>query len=569
MNRDLSRPVFIASIALVLSAAFFFRAVWLRADPPTRAIVGVVWHDEGPWVHNARNRALWGVWRTDNWNPVYLTPVFTALEYTVFRVVGVGTWQARVVPAASGLMAIAFLAAGLSASVNRRTALLGGALLSVNYVFVMWNRAALMESTMTSLIVASWGLYAMSERRPTWGVLAGVAAILAFFTKASAAFFVGAIVGEALLALALDRRSRAAIWTLTGVAVAAVIIGVLFVVPHWSDFRFYNWQMSVVRKPDYSLRAFVDRASWLPLVHDFFMWMWPVLVAAAIEICGIVGWWKQAKPANRLLVLWVLVGLVELVVHDSGNERRYVMFIPALIALGAMWLARTGSSRRPADSAIQATRWPLLVLVPFLGYLVAGSLLRLFFLDDVHAGHLHRVVLLSAAAAVVLGGVCILRWQAVSRWLDGRRPPRLVVAAAIVVTIGTDLGHFAGWAQHRSDLNYRASVEVGRLLPPGTLVQGKLANGLALENRIRPVFIGHGFGNYDDRLQRDDVRYILTYVSPSVGYESQEGSGMIQEILDQYPGRRLVAVLPVDETGGPDRAELIEKIPGSAPSARD
>jgi 4-amino-4-deoxy-L-arabinose transferase-like glycosyltransferase len=569
MNRDVTRPIFIASVALMLSAGLFLRAVWLRSDPPTRAVVGVVWHDEGPWVHNARNRALWGVWRTDNWNPVYLTPVFTALEYGVFSVVGVGTWQARVVPIASGIAAIALLIAGLNASANRRTALLGGALLSINYVFVMWNRAALMESTMTSLLVASWAAYAIAGQRAGWGFLAGIAAVLAFFTKASAAFFVGAIVAEALIALALDRQSRAAIWMLVGLAAAASIIGVLFVVPHWAEFRFYNWQMSVVRKPDYSVRALLDRASWLPLVHDFFMWMWPVLVAAAIEICGVVMWWREAKPAERLLVLWVVVGLLELVVHDSGNERRYVMFIPAIIALGATWLARPRASRRTADSAAQFTRWPLSLLMAVLGYLVAGSALRGAFLEDVHAGHLHRVVLLSAALAGAIAVIGLLRWRVVARWVDGRRPSGLVVAAAIVVTIGTDLGHFAGWAHDRRDLNYRASVEVGRLLPPGTLVQGKLANGLALENRIRPVFIGHGFGNYDDRLQRDDVRYILTYVSPSVGYESQEGSGMIQEILNQYPGRRLVAVLPVDETGGPDRAGLIEKNPGSAPSARD
>ena len=61
------------------------------------------------------------------------------------------------------------------------------------------------------------------------------------------------------------------------------------------------------------------------------------------------------------------------------------------------------------------------------------------------------------------------------------------------------------------------------MLPPGTLVHGKLANGLALENRIRPIFVGRGFGNYDDRKTRDDVRYILTYVAPSLGYESQAG----------------------------------------------
>ncbi len=86
--------------------------------------------------------------------------------------------------------------------------------------------------------------------------------------------------------------------------------------------------------------------------------------------------------------------------------------------------------------------------------------------------------------------------------------------------------------------NYQASVALGRLLPPGTLVQGKLANGLALENRIRPVFIGRGFGNYDDRFERDDVRYILTYDLPCDRIRKPAESGLIQDILDRYPNHR-------------------------------
>ena len=142
------------------------RLAWLTADPPTQPGIGVVWHDEGAWVHNARNRVLWGEWRTDAWNPVFVAPVFTALEYGAFRAFGVGTWQARTVPVVSGLAAILFLAAGLAAVGGRLAALTGGTLLAANYVFVMWNRAALMESTMTAFIVASWAAYAMAPRRP-------------------------------------------------------------------------------------------------------------------------------------------------------------------------------------------------------------------------------------------------------------------------------------------------------------------------------------------------------------------------------------------------------------------
>ncbi len=79
----MSRPRFALAVLAILVTAVTVRTLWLRADPPTTS-VGIVWHDEGAWTHNARNLALWGELRTDNWNPVYIAPVFTALEYGSF-----------------------------------------------------------------------------------------------------------------------------------------------------------------------------------------------------------------------------------------------------------------------------------------------------------------------------------------------------------------------------------------------------------------------------------------------------------------------------------------------------
>ena len=146
------------------------------------------------------------------------------------------------------------------------------------------------------------------------------------------------------------------------------------------------------------------------------------------------------------------------------------------------------------------------------------------------------------------------------------RRPANIVPAIVALSIAWNGFEYTRWALHRAEFNYRASVAIGERLSPGTLVQGKLANGLALENRIRPLFVGNGFGNYADRLRRDDARYILTYDLPQVGYESSEGSGLIPEILDHYPDRRTVAAFEVDETPGPDRAVLIDKHPDRSPS---
>ena len=117
----------------------------------------------------------------------------------------------------------------------------------------------------------------------------------------------------------------------------------------------------------------------------------------------------------------------------------------------------------------------------------------------------------------------------------------------------------------RSYKNVAASVELGMRLPPDTLVHGKLANGLALENRIRPVFVGRNFGNYADRKQRDDVRYILTYVAPCVGYEGP----VIADVLAAYPDHSIVMTFDVSETScGHDRAALIDKFGGRQPGRR-
>ena len=73
----------------VLALAVMLRGLFPAADPPWRSPVGAVWHDEGAWVHNARNKALFGQWRLDEWNPVFIAPVFTSLEYLSFSAFGV------------------------------------------------------------------------------------------------------------------------------------------------------------------------------------------------------------------------------------------------------------------------------------------------------------------------------------------------------------------------------------------------------------------------------------------------------------------------------------------------
>jgi hypothetical protein len=230
------------------------------------------------------------------------------------------------------------------------------------------------------------------------------------------------------------------------------------------------------------------------------------------------------------------------------------MLVPALVALAAWLAAGRGDSERdgPAEAA---PRWLIAPFVLFAAYLVCGSAIRLVDLDAIYAHDLKWTVRTSAVFAVALGGVVLWRWRALARAVHTLPQRSLWLGTMMAVAIGLDGWHYAGWARTRTDLNYRASIEVGRLVSAGTLVHGKLANGLSLENRIRPVFVGRGFGNYADRLDRSDIRYLLTYIKPGVGYEGP----VIVDVLEHLADERIIATFPVQETAGDDVAALIDK----------
>src|SRR4029450_6237332 len=174
----LSRDSFRSMLLLILGLSAVMRALYPAADPPWNPSVGIVWHDEGPWVHNARNKAMFGQWSTDQWNPVYIAPVFTGLEYVAFRSLGVGVRQARVMPEVCGLLSVWLLALGVARLGGRRAGLIAAALLGTNYFYVMWNRAALMEGPMVAFMVASWYCYVRADERRQLGFAAGAFALL-------------------------------------------------------------------------------------------------------------------------------------------------------------------------------------------------------------------------------------------------------------------------------------------------------------------------------------------------------------------------------------------------------
>ena len=577
-REDIDDRTYRLCLFVIAAVAILLRGLFPLADPPWQIPVGVVWHDEGAWTHNARNMALFGTWETDRWNPMYLAPVFNALEYASFRLFGVGLWQARLVSEALGFASVLLVAGAVRHAAGRTAGAMAGALTATNFVWVMWNRAALLETTMVVPMTAALYAYARADRAAgsraaAWGALTAALAVAAFFAKAAAAFFPVAIFLVAAGALWDARRSRgrdgntpaalnAHTGVIVGLAVSAAVAAAVFVIPHWTEFKFYNWQMSVTRKPSYTLEAFIDRASWLPVVHDFFTRQWMLLLLALGALFSALARWRQATVVERLAAAWILVGCAELVVHDVGNERRFVFLVPPLVALAAVVLGRDRRLLAPETAAVGMRRLVVASpLVLYAMYVLAGSIARVGFEGRISPG-----VRLGALAAVLMAGALFATWPRPARAMARGRWPRRASVALLAIIMAGDVAGFVQWAAGRTSYNYEAMRAVAEWLPPGTLVHGKLANGLGLESRIKPVFVGRGFGNYDDRLEREDIRYILTYTRPYLGYEGR----VIQDVLRASRWRIVRTFRVAETTTGGDEAALIEKLPrGSGAAARE
>jgi hypothetical protein len=232
------------------------------------------------------------------------------------------------------------------------------------------------------------------------------------------------------------------------------------------------------------------------------------------------------------------------------------MLVPALIALAAFAIAR----ERDDEPAVNQFPWLLAPLLLWISYIAAGSLIRIADRDAIFNNQLQWSVRSAAIIAVVVSVLLLARRPlrrkvlALPRW-----SPRAAIAF-VALMAAIDLAQYSHWAMTRTYLNHGASIALRDWLPDGTLVHGKLANGLSLENRIRPVFVGREFGNYADRLTRTDVRYLLTYTEPRLGYEGP----VILDVLEHLPDEKILATFPVQETPLVDTAALVDKFPQAA-----
>lgn len=195
------------------------RIIYLEADSSIFLDSGQV-GDEGYWLYNARNLAIFGKLAEDDfYHDLVAAPLFTLFSYISFSAVGVGFWQARLVSALSGFYCVtaAFL---IAKEINHKAAFFTALILGFNSLLLFQNRLAVPESQ--SIFFVTLSVLLWIRKSP---FLSGLSVTLALFAKTTAFLFLPSYLLIALYDLLSKRISlRDFLKSFAGLGISSFVI---------------------------------------------------------------------------------------------------------------------------------------------------------------------------------------------------------------------------------------------------------------------------------------------------------------------------------------------------------
>jgi hypothetical protein len=165
------------------------RFLFLDADPYYYEWAGYI-TDEGRWVENARNLALFGE-LFDQYIPLhfYLGPLFQLANYVVFALGGVSLVTSRIFTALCGSAILVFFWGFLRRAATREAILLGLALLAFQADLVVLSRVAVPEMVIMFLQLLIYIIVTSNGSSPRRMLLAGLLLFVAMGMKLTMAPF--------------------------------------------------------------------------------------------------------------------------------------------------------------------------------------------------------------------------------------------------------------------------------------------------------------------------------------------------------------------------------------------
>ncbi len=485
-----------AVFALVLLLGFVPRMVHLSADPPVAISPNSCgdYGDPASYAANARNLALFGHARVDDFNPMYGSPVGHLATLMIFRAIGPGQWQLNLQPVLFSvfLFGVLFFFARTYFPGERALFFL---LLALNYPLIIYGRIANQAMPMTLFAVLGLFFFLKAWEKPAWFFPSALALGLSFMAKGKIVYFLLLVLPLAGLILLILRKEAGALY-LNGKRLAYFGGGALAVFLPWlffvyfpardflRDFGGINAAAMFPRSPTNLIQNWLLKPSFtfystnrlLSLIL-FLYFLWLIL-----RIFNKRG----GRPVSALetaCALWFVIGVGGNSVIAYRPTRHYIELTVPLVILASLFLKRLLAGIR---AEFEPGRRPLFYAVLFvLLWVTINSFTPVLFGELEIIQHPYRSLLILtglSAAALAAAAVLIERVLAGKALSISRRVAVPVVAVALCVYAFQNLHDYSGWIRNATYGLKLISRDFGKAFP-GSVFCGLEAPAVSMENR--------------------------------------------------------------------------------------
>ncbi len=547
-------PVLLALIVLI---GLGLRASDLRADPPPYLSWSFApYSDEAHNAYTARNLALYGALKVDDYVPFVVYPLVNVLLALVFKLFGVGFVQLKLVSLLAGVLAILVMYLLVKEESGPVAGLLAAFGIAVCYPLVMYSRLGLVESVQILFLLATGLFFVRGLKRPRQMAISGLfAAGAALFVKVSGVFVLPAVALVFLwqfIEARLHKEScrqlgRAVGWWCFGAGVVFVLWLLVVFFPHRADYIKYVVRHSFESPTGHprnivgyllntfsvggpyqvgatSLKVFFDT-----LKNRIGFWLFPkALFVVLLGFVFLPGFARKRLAGMRYLFAWFVIGALMLGYMNYHPPRYEIMLLIPLIGAFALMLTRlleSGTLVPQVKRSFLKSGFYCLWLWPVVLHLATYTS---GFWGLVRPTSGESLLALTFGISLGLAGLGHFVLRLLKRGIDLRSIPAraVLVIVVLVLVLRLDLVQYFGWFNNRRYDIVSCSRKLDADLPDDAVLAGSWAPALLVESRKRALFVSEQWSvNVFDPVGRYGVTHLISL-----------GDGDVKLFERMYPG---------------------------------
>jgi len=516
-EKKIEIPIRLETIAFIMLVSFslILRLHQLSADPPIGLSASHgVFTDPSQYVSFARNLSLWGTF-----NPLedyrlifFLKSAMTLMSLIIFKIAGVGFWQANLAGLVFSFATIILMYFGLRKAAGSLAALVFLIFISCDYNQIFFGRLPFLENSMNFFAVLAFVILVYARRVYAYVIAGVMLAAGIFFGKLIGMIYLFPFACYAAWDICYEHRAQ---WKRTLFRYGLMAVGFLAIMIFWYFFSYRPATASVsgyVQEQALGLYGTPEAFQYADMFiykflsfgaksHLFTRMPVPALLAWGMLLifffrAGFKDSWKNKffglTPGIIFLIAFVIAAYGALMIWNYRPLRYQTMLIYPVCALAGVFISglvhnmQTGLNRK--GYILFPIIFFVLAIIPI--YKLTGPIYNLmgspFHYTDV------RGIVIAFTIVFTIGITLLMRYashliSAPPRWFRN-----FIILAAVILTVAPGAWKYLQWSSIATRHIVKNAADLTTLISAEAVVSGPYAPVMTLENRFRNLI--HMFG---------------------------------------------------------------------------